>query len=127
LQFVKANRVGNVCNFGSLPGHDRKSFDGTAETIMTRFLLIAAALAFAGGPALAQTGNGTTTAPSAQNSGTGIAGQPGNKNGPAPKSTTGTSSEQNAHAKAQDVSKIPGKPGGKSGPAERPPANSTTK
>jgi hypothetical protein len=71
-------------------------------------------------PAGAQTvGNPAMNAPSAQNSGTGIAGQPGNKNGPAARS----GQDQNASSQ-QDTSKIPGKPGGKSGPAVMPPSHS---
>lgn len=98
---------------------------------MSKLIAIAAALAFVSTPALAQTSYGTTpettTPPSANNSGTGIAGQPGGKNGPAAKSTTGSASEQNTHTQQQDSSKIPGKAGGKSGPAVRKPSDETTK
>lgn len=90
-----------------------------------KLVAIAAALAFVSLPALAQ--NYNMNAPSANNSGTGIAGQPGSKNGPAPKATTGAASDQNMHTQQQDSSKIPGKPGGKSGPAVTPPANGTAK
>ncbi|WP_456683151.1 hypothetical protein [Bradyrhizobium sp. USDA 3311] len=54
----------------------------------------------------------TTTAPSAQNSGTGIAGAPGGKSGPSPKGTVG----QNMSTQQQDSSNIKGLPGNKSGP-----------
>jgi hypothetical protein len=64
-------------------------------------------------PALAQ------TPPSSQNSGAGIAGQPGGKNGPAPNSTA--SNDKNPTTQLQDTSKIQGKPGSKSGPAVKPP------
>ena len=51
------------------------------------------------------------------NSGAGIAGQPGNKSGPAAKKpeTTGSDANRPAH----DSSNIPGKPGSKSGPVQR--------
>ncbi|QOZ38074.1 hypothetical protein [Bradyrhizobium sp. CCBAU 53421] len=61
------------------------------------------------------------TSPSAQNSGTGISGAPGNKSGPPAKgeSTVGSSS-QNQHVRQQDPSNIKGLPGNKSGePAKR--------
>lgn len=64
--------------------------------------------------------------PSAQNSGAGIAGQPGNKNGPAAKSgeTVGSSStlnQQNPTVQQQDTSNIKGLPGNKSGPPAKQP------
>jgi hypothetical protein len=65
-------------------------------------------------PALSQT-------PRSQNSGAGIAGQPGGKNGPAPSSTP-SDSQRNPTAQLQDTSKIQGKPGSKSGPAVKPPS-----
>ncbi|WP_338832420.1 hypothetical protein [Bradyrhizobium sp. 27S5] len=53
-------------------------------------------------------------APSAQNSGTGISGAPGNKNGPpANAATTGSS---NPAVLQQDSSGMKGLPGNKSGP-----------
>lgn len=56
------------------------------------------------------------TSPSAQNSGAGIAGAPGNKNGPpAQKGTVGANS-QNSTVQQQDPSNIKGLPGNKSGP-----------
>ncbi|WP_245316665.1 hypothetical protein ACNJX9_08575 [Bradyrhizobium sp. DASA03076] len=60
------------------------------------------------------------TSPSARNSGTGIAGAPGNKNGPpAQKGTVGAAS-QNSTVQQQDSSNIKGLPGNKSGePAKR--------
>jgi len=68
-------------------------------------------------PALAQ----TPVPPSSQNSGAGIAGQPGGKNGPAPNSTA-RDSQRNPAAQLQDTSKLQGKPGSKSGPAVKPPS-----
>jgi len=77
--------------------------------------------------ALAQTTRpDASTAPSAQSSGAGIAGQPGNKNGPAarPGDTVGSSSnssQQNPAVQQQDTSNIKGLPGNKSGPPARQP------
>jgi len=65
-----------------------------------------------------------STAPSAQNSGAGIAGQPGNKSGPAvkPGETVGASSnQQNPTVQQQDTSNIKGLPGNKSGPPAKQP------
>jgi hypothetical protein len=96
--------------------------------------LTTAALAFAAMTtcAVAQTGtspgNGQTNA---QNSGAGIAGQPGNKNGPAVRPQSGTmgagssSSQAPATGTSPDASKIPGQPGNKSGPAVKPPSSSS--
>ena len=60
------------------------------------------------------------------NSGAGIPGQAGNKNGPA-MGSSGTAagdqqSKQNNATGQQDTAGIPGKPGGKSGPAVMPPS-----
>ncbi|MGY4224197.1 hypothetical protein ACVMIH_001558 [Bradyrhizobium sp. USDA 4503] len=57
-----------------------------------------------------------TTSPSAQSSGTGIAGAPGNKSGPPAKQGTVGSNSQNLHVQEQDSSNIKGQPGNKSGP-----------
>ncbi|MBR0955360.1 hypothetical protein [Bradyrhizobium canariense] len=67
-----------------------------------------------------------SSAPSAQNSGAGIAGQPGNKNGPAakPGETVGsstTNSTGNTAVQSQDPAHIQGAPGSKSGPAAKRP------
>ncbi|MCK1383630.1 hypothetical protein [Bradyrhizobium sp. 21] len=67
-----------------------------------------------------------SSAPSAQNSGAGIAGQPGNKNGPPakPGETVGSNSTNasgNTAAQSQDATNIQGAPGNKNGPpAKRP-------
>jgi uncharacterized membrane protein len=85
------------------------------------------ALALSAPVALAQTTKPDVSgAPSAQNSGTGIAGQPGNKNGPAakPGETVGaspTSNQQNPTVQQQDTSNIKGLPGNKSGPPAKEP------
>src|SRR5436853_7908894 len=85
------------------------------------------ALALSAPAALAQTSKpDVSAAPSAQNSGAGIAGQPGNKNGPAvkPGETVGSSStgnQQNPAVQQQDTSNIKGLPGNKSGPPARQP------
>lgn len=67
-----------------------------------------------------------SAAPSAQNSGAGIAGQPGNKNGPVgkPNETVGSSNmlnQQNPTVQQQDTSNIKGLPGNKSGPPAKKP------
>ncbi|MCG2642579.1 MULTISPECIES: hypothetical protein [Bradyrhizobium] len=60
--------------------------------------------------------SGAATSPSAQNSGAGIAGAPGNKNGPpAQKGTVGVNSKDST-VQQQDPSNIKGLPGNKSGP-----------
>jgi hypothetical protein len=61
--------------------------------------------------------------PSGQNSGAGVQGYPGNKNGPAAKEgTVGSSSGNNPTVKDQDASNIKGLPGNKSGPAVKKPS-----
>ena len=68
-----------------------------------------------GQPSQANTG-GLANSPSAQNSGAGIAGAAGNKNGPsADKNTVGSSSPP-ISAKEQDPANVKGLPGNKSGP-----------
>ncbi|MCK1740669.1 hypothetical protein IVA80_07230 [Bradyrhizobium sp. 139] len=56
------------------------------------------------------------TAPSAQNSGAGIAGAPGNKNGPPAHTGTTGSASQNLSVQEQDPANVKGLPGNKSGP-----------
>ncbi len=83
-----------------------------------------ALIAFAN-PLFAQTSDSKTTTPSVQNSGAGISGYPGNKNGPAAeKGTVGSAAtgQQNPEVREQDSSKIQGLPGNKSGPAVKPPS-----
>lgn len=68
-----------------------------------------------------------STAPSAQNSGAGIPGQPGNKSGPAvkPGETVGSSSttnQENPKVQLQDPSNIKRLPGNKSGPPAKEPS-----
>ncbi|WP_431015519.1 hypothetical protein [Bradyrhizobium pachyrhizi] len=85
------------------------------------------ALALSAPVALAQTTKPDVSgAPSAQNSGAGIAGQPGNKNGPAakPGETVGASSSSNQQdptVQHQDTSNVKGLPGNKSGPPAKEP------
>ncbi len=69
-----------------------------------------------GDPNRADTSGHAATAPSAQNSGAGIAGAAGNKNGPAPRQGTVGSASQNLSVQEQDPSNIKGLPGNKSGP-----------
>lgn len=87
---------------------------------------LAIALALLTNAATAQTTKpDASSAPSAHNSGAGIAGQPGNKNGPAvkPGDTVGSSStQQNSTTSQQDPSNIKGLPGNKSGPAVKQPS-----
>jgi hypothetical protein len=84
------------------------------------------ALVISTSAALAQTTKpDPSTAPSANKSGAGIAGQPGNKNGPAakPSDTVGSGSsanQQTSPSQQQDTSNVKGLPGNKSGPAVRP-------
>ncbi len=72
-----------------------------------------------GRPDTAAGSTDAATSPSAQNSGTGISGAPGNKNGPAAKQGTVGSNSQNQHVREQDPSNIKGLPGNKSGPPEK--------
>jgi hypothetical protein len=75
--------------------------------------------------ASAQSNNSPATAPSGQNSGAGIPGQPGNKNGPpAQKGTVGstaTTKQGNITTQEQDSARIKGLPGNKSGEPEKRP------
>src|SRR5262245_52379232 len=101
---------------GSDPKHE--------EAHMLRLTAAALALAALASPAMSQTGapsgSGQMTVPSAQNSGAGIPGQPGNKSGPparSPSATTGAAPAQTPTDDAtrqQDAAKIPGQPGNKS-------------
>ena len=90
--------------------------------------MFALALAVSASTALAQSQKpDVSAAPSAQNSGAGIAGQPGNKSGPAVKPSRGTigSTAPNQHdprVQQQDPSNIKGVPGNKSGPSEKQPS-----
>ena len=68
-----------------------------------------------------------SAAPSAQSSGAGIAGQEGNKSGPAVKPGLGTigstaPNQQNPTVQQQDPSNIKGLPGSKSGPPAKQPS-----
>lgn len=84
---------------------------------------LALTLALSASSAIAQTTKpDVSSAPSAQNSGAGIAGQPGGKNGPAikPGETVGSgANQQNPAVQQQDTSKIKGMPGNKNGPAAK--------
>ncbi|TMJ78006.1 MAG: hypothetical protein E6G79_23660 [Alphaproteobacteria bacterium] len=87
---------------------------------------LAVALSTLALPAFAQTDKPNVSTPSAQNSGAGIAGQPGNKSGPpAKKGTVGsssTSNPENPTASNQDAAKVKGLPGNKSGPPAKKPS-----
>jgi len=87
--------------------------------------LVAAGLLISASAASAQSGQPNAAPPSAQNSGAGIQGAPGNKNGPPANSgTVGSSStmdRQNPNVSAQDPANVKGLPGNKSGPATKKP------
>jgi hypothetical protein len=89
------------------------------KSILNVIALASATLAV---PAFAQTDKPNVTAPSANNSGAGIAGQPGNKNGPAAdKGTVGTATNpQNPSVSNQDAANVKGLPGNKNGPPAKP-------
>jgi hypothetical protein len=92
---------------------------------MRMFLGALATCAVIALPAFAQTpsGTGQVAVPSAPNSGAGISGQPGNKSGPAARSSgeaAAQSNDNNATVRQQDSAGIPGKPGSKSGPSAKP-------
>jgi hypothetical protein len=78
-------------------------------------------------PAFAQTDKPNVSVPSANNSGAGIAGQPGNKNGPAAnKGTVGSSTAtnpENPTVSNQDAANVKGLPGNKSGPPAKKPSD----
>lgn len=87
-------------------------------------LLVATAALLAAGilSAHAQTTSGSSGSATGPNSGAGVQGMPGNKNGPAVRSG-GSSSNQQTGAAGQDASKIQGMPGNKNGPAARSPSS----
>jgi len=90
---------------------------------MRTALLASVAFAAATVAAQAQSTTPPAAAPSAQNSGAGITGDQGSKNGPGgrPGDTVGTN-QQNSTVQQQDASKVKGLPGGKSGqPARQTP------
>lgn len=99
---------------------------------MLRLAAAAVVLAAMASPAMSQTGApsgaGQVTVPSAQNSGAGIPGEPGNKNGPPAAATTGAGANSqtpsNESVREQDSGKVKGLPGNKSGPAAKPPSGS---
>ncbi|WP_315706245.1 MULTISPECIES: hypothetical protein [unclassified Bradyrhizobium] len=86
---------------------------------------VAIACLLAAGAASAQSGS-QSNPPSAQNSGAGIQGAPGNKNGPpADKGTVGSSTSMDRHnpdVSNQDPANVKGMPGNKSGPAVKSPS-----
>ncbi len=87
---------------------------------------LALALVLSSPAVMAQTPSPNVPTPSAQNSGAGIAGQPGSKNGPAvkpeAKGTVGSATDQkNTTVQQQDPSRIQGMPGNKSGPPAKAP------
>jgi hypothetical protein len=102
----------------------------TVPEVAMKLLHTAAVLALIASPALAQnTVNPPNNLPRAQNSGAGVPGQAGNKNGPAagPYGQSAGSDQTNQATRLQDTSGIPGKPGSKSGPAVMPPSRSASR
>jgi hypothetical protein len=96
---------------------------------MLRLAAAALVIAAMASPAMSQSG-APSGAGQAPNSGAGIPGQPGNKNGPPaqrPSATmgAGSTSTQAPGNTTQDAAKIPGHPGGKSGPAVKSPSSSS--
>jgi hypothetical protein len=93
--------------------------------MMKWIVITAIAATFSANAALSQTMKpDVSSAPSAQNSGAGIAGAPGNKNGPAvkPGDTVGSPmNQQNPTVQQQDTSNIKGMPGNKNGPPAKKP------
>ena len=87
--------------------------------------LVAAGLLLSVNAASAQGVQPNAAPPSAQNSGAGMQGAPGSKNGPpASEATVGSSKtmdRQNPDVSAQDPANVKGLPGGKSGPAAKKP------
>lgn len=85
-------------------------------TALVLIVCLAAAQAQSGKPDV-------SAAPSAGNSGVGISGAAGNKNGPAakPANTTGSTAQPNPTVQQQDPANVKGLPGNKSGPAVKPP------
>lgn len=94
---------------------------------ITRALAIASTVMLAA-PAFAQADKPQADkpdikAPSTQNSGAGVPGYPGNKNGPATnKGTVGSSSATNPTVGDQDSANVKGLPGNKSGPPAKKPS-----
>jgi hypothetical protein len=105
-------------------GNSRASKQAQERTHIMRWISssLAFVLALSAPAVFAQTTKpDVSAAPSAQNSGAGIAGQPGGKSGPAAprRDTVGSgvsTNPQNPTVQQQDTSKIKGMPGNKSGP-----------
>ena len=74
-------------------------------------------------PAFAQADKPNVQAPSGQNSGAGVQGYPGNKNGPpANQATVGSNAATTPNARGEDAANVKGLPGNKSGPATKKPS-----
>ena len=85
---------------------------------MTKLPMFAAILAMLW--AASASAQSTTPTPISPNSGAGVQGMPGNKNGPAVTPNAPSNSSAGQSGLQNDVSKVPGAPGGKSGPAVKP-------
>ncbi len=94
------------------------------KRIICALAIASTTLAF---PAFAQGDKPNVSVPSGQNSGAGIPGYPGNKNGPAAnKGTVGSSAAMkpdNPTVRDQDAANIKGQPGNKSGPPAKKPSD----
>jgi hypothetical protein len=96
------------------------------EVQMIKMTASAIALAMMTTGALAQQTTTNPPVPSSQNSGAGISGAPGNKNGPAAQQpgTVGsaTNNQTDRTVKDQDAAGIKGQPGNKNGPPAKTPS-----
>jgi hypothetical protein len=96
------------------------------KTVLSVFVCL---LTMSGLPAFAQTNNPNSpnvSKPSEQNSGAGVPGFAGNKNGPAAKrGTVGSSAAtgEDRSVREQDSSGVKGLPGNKSGPPAKAPSH----
>lgn len=113
--------------FRSPHGAASEKIEWEVFTMRCSVSVVALVVTISSPAALAQTQKpDVSAAPSAQNSGAGIAGQPGNKSGPAVKPGQGTigstaPNQQNPTVQQQDTSNIKGMPGNKSGPPAKQP------
>jgi hypothetical protein len=116
---LNSQTTGNVAERGTFDPVGVTTEVGTMKKMASAIVF---SLAVMSAPALAQTNSNTNVqTPSAQNSGAGIAGQPGNKNGPPAKGTVGSSTSTQSET-VQDAAKIKGMPGNKSGPPAKQPS-----
>jgi len=97
----------------------RCSSNSGEDAMKTNASIIAATLSLLALPVMAQSTAPSHVAPSTQRSGTGVAGLPGGKSGPAVRAPQGqqlSDDQTNPAASHQDSSAVQGKPGNKNGP-----------